>query len=1098
MLELWEYIVIFGLNYEYCGRLDTAHWTHTVLPSVAQSQALKNIKSAVSYFVENGPKLVNLPDYSSLVNSKRMDYNGDEAGHALPICLAELMPGLPPKDLAASVDATSLCSAHLKAWLENPMDHLLPVESWPLEVPKARVQVGSNDEYYKIVRYLLDIGVLTTIPFEDIFEVNGQKVLNGMFAVPKKGEVPEGVDKITRLIMNLVPGNAYQKLLTESLGTLHSAASWTNISIPSGHVLLWSSDDIKGAFYIFRLPKAWRPFMAFEKPIPGAELGPGWESVESVYLCSAVIPMGWINAVPLFQHIMRRLALCDEPIGAGLPSDLEWRRDAPLPLFSSSQAQAWVQTYLDDFDAPQIVPREAQSGLESKPSPALVLKRLANARNGISISENKAVLGALRTERMGAWVDGDIGRVGVSSERLYHIAGFGFFILSKPIVNCKALAMYLGRLVHAFEFRRPLMSCLNDVWKYEYWTSNTMLTMDTITEILISLSLLPLAYSDLRADVSPQVTCSDASMSGGGLCVSRGLTDTGLDVLTQCQTTPLDVIHFKPQHIHRGALSCQVARVICVGLFDGLGGLRIALQKLHLHLVVVVYISSETDKSAKRLVRKRWPGVQEWGSVESINREMITKIADVFKHIVDLVIIGAGSPCQDLSFLNKARVGLNGKKSRLFYRVPKIVADFRAEFGKAVHYFVENVFSMEKSQVVKFNSVLGTKPYLIDGGDFTDCTRKRFYWCSWDINPSSAVELTENDLYITVKVHVDKPKAGSWISDDYVWVGPHLVPTLTRALPSSKPMRSPAGIDTASMEAKQRWVDDDHCFQVYCYEAENMLVHPVTGALRLPTAEEAELLMGIDKYYTVGASKDGIDTRASFVLRRQLIGNSFNCCVVSFIVSQLLEQSKLVLEPIPLKTHLTTGISERPLTQFELDSQTCIDDVEINVRLVKEYLRIAERGGSDVRLELGIPFRPDAWPRAGARTQFWAWRIVHGYPWKNSKDTHINKLELLAAFSSLKWRARKTGNQNSKFLHMVDSQVVGAILTKGRTSSQLLRPTIRRISALVLAAQFYPAYIFVASEDNPADIPSRYSWVSKKPTRMQKGLSEKPCVLAKL
>ena len=64
-------------------------------------------------------------------------------------------------------------------------------------------------------------------------------------------------------------------------------------------------------------------------------------------------------------------------------------------------------------------------------------------------------------------------------------------------------------------------------------------------------------------------------------------------------------------------------------------------------------------------------------------------------------------------------------------------------------------------------------------------------------------------------------------------------------------------------------------------------------------------------------------------------------------------------------------------------------------------------------------------------------------------------------------------------LLIVDSQVVGAILIKGRTSSALLRPTIRRAAALVLAAQLHPAYICVASAENPADIPSRLVFVNK-------------------
>ena len=91
------------------------------------------------------------------------------------------------------------------------------------------MQVESDLEYYNIIQYLYKIGVVDVIPEQDIFTADGTKVLNGMFAVPKKGDVPAGVDKIIRLIMNLVPGNSYQKLLTDSLGALSSAASWTFI-----------------------------------------------------------------------------------------------------------------------------------------------------------------------------------------------------------------------------------------------------------------------------------------------------------------------------------------------------------------------------------------------------------------------------------------------------------------------------------------------------------------------------------------------------------------------------------------------------------------------------------------------------------------------------------------------------------------------------------------------------------------------------------------------------------------------------------------------------------------------------------------------------
>ena len=43
-------------------------------------------------------------------------------------------------------------------------------------------------------------------------------------------------------------------------------------------------------------------------------------------------------------------------------------------------------------------------------------------------------------------------------------------------------------------------------------------------------------------------------------------------------------------------------------------------------------------------------------------------------------------------------------------------------------------------------------------------------------------------------------------------------------------------------------------------------------------------------------------------------------------------------------------------------------------------------------MDLGIPFRSKAWPRAGIRSSLFHWTIIHGYPWKH--QAHINVLEL--------------------------------------------------------------------------------------------------------
>ncbi len=61
-----------------------------------------------------------------------------------------------------------------------------------------------------------------------------------------------------------------------------------------------------------------------------------------------------------------------------------------------------------------------------------------------------------------------------------------------------------------------------------------------------------------------------------------------------------------------------------------------------------------------------------------------------------------------------------------------------------------------------------------------------------------------------------------------------------------------------------------------------------------------------------------------------------------------------------------------------------------------------------------------------------------------------------------------------RFLHVTDSQVVLAVMAKGRSSSKQLNWLLRRVAALNLVADVTPSYVFVSSADNPADAPSRW------------------------
>ena len=57
--------------------------------------------------------------------------------------------------------------------------------------------------------------------------------------------------------------------------------------------------DMSSAFYLFKLPETWGPFLAFNVVIPGASVG--LEEFEKVALCANVVPMGWSSSVGLMQ-----------------------------------------------------------------------------------------------------------------------------------------------------------------------------------------------------------------------------------------------------------------------------------------------------------------------------------------------------------------------------------------------------------------------------------------------------------------------------------------------------------------------------------------------------------------------------------------------------------------------------------------------------------------------------------------------------------------------------------------------------------------------------------------------------------------------------
>ncbi|OLQ01222.1 hypothetical protein AK812_SmicGene16051 [Symbiodinium microadriaticum] len=413
------------------------------LDKQAQQQALDNITGLVERFVQNPFETRDGKSFEQLVQSKGLDYAGEEIMHALPLRLEEVLPGLPAEGDAGSLDAATVAVGEVLDWLLDPMQCLLPRDQWPDPIPKARMN-STREEWHKVAQVLVEKGILVPIQKEDIFHVGGVPLLNGIFTVEKKGAPAPGQTRVTRLIMNCVPTNSIQRLMVGDLPTLSGSSQWASAFLRPSQVLLWSGDDQKGVYYAWKLPAAWRPFMTFMWPVPGSLVG--CPDVRETYAASGVIPMGWINAVSLFQHLHRRLGFAAPPAGAGLDPSAEWRRDRATPRSATELSGGWVQFYLDDFDAPEFVEKTEWKRLQGVLSQTHKRQRAAYARQGVGISPDKAHVREPIVNRMGACVDGVRGFVSAPSQKILETGWMCVWLLSQRKVGQKPLLMVLGRL----------------------------------------------------------------------------------------------------------------------------------------------------------------------------------------------------------------------------------------------------------------------------------------------------------------------------------------------------------------------------------------------------------------------------------------------------------------------------------------------------------------------------------------------------------------------------------------------------------------------------------------------------------------------------
>ena len=1038
-------------------------------------RALKRLEGIVGKSAILDEKLPQL-DFPTLFSSRGVDYHGEEVHVAKRIRWESIAPSLPEQ--VGTLDVREFCEGGVLHFIDHIHDYLLPIEDQVIgKTPSVMVEPG---EWERVATGLVERGLCDVVPVSSLHHVRGKALLNGMFCVGKQEffEGSHGRTEVCRLIMNLKPANLISRPLEGDTGTLPAITQMGSYHLADDELLCTSSEDLRCFFYLFRVPQAWQRFLGFGRDAP-EELIPEKSKGERHVLAAKVLPMGYLNSVGIAQHIHRlitRRCLSQMPLAIG--GHQEIRRDR---VFSSHDTQ--FRVYLDNFDLLQKHDREAAAMIEGKPSDLIMKLREAYDQAGLPIHPKKSTQQALGAEVQGAWIDGDKGTVAAKPSKIGKYVRLGLELLIQGRASQRELQIVGGGFVYISMFRRPMLGTLNQIWRSivsledKPSSVRVVLRKEVMSEIARFIALVPLAFISLRNPFDSLVTASDASTTGGGFCVSQGLSPYGLAASSSWVRGDIPEEH-------------DFCQILAIGLFDGIAALRVALDTLG--APIAGYVSVEISSAAQRVCEANFPDTILVQSVEDVDEDMVVGWSLRFSG-VGLVLLGGGPPCQGVSGLNSDRKGaLRDSRSSLFFHVPRIENLCKQAFKWAqVHRLAENVASMDRADCQTMNDSYDGQPWFIDSAGVSLAHRPRLYWFTWEIMEEEDVEIylgSDGKLPIEgeVKLHAQVCEQ-DFLEPGCARVEQKPFPTFTTSRPSPFPLRRPAGLRDCEPHELQRWKDDQHRFPPYQYKNCHCVLQR-DGTLRPPSVLEREVILGFPAQYTKQCLVKGMhDTPKHTDQRLTLLGNTWSIPVISWLLGQLLMWLGLIPK-IQLKDivrALTPGMSShlqnlllRP--PMRMSTKT----FEPSALLIRKMSGLTSIKGEDLLLQskTEVPVRFHRL-RASVPSKLWRWRAISGWQWTGDKE-HINVLELRSVLTTLRWRVEQLGQMDIRSLHLVDSLVVLHGLTRGRSSSRKMRRTLMRIGSILLACGLAPLWSYVDTKQNPADKPSRWGvkkrWVKLK------------------
>ena len=307
---------------------------------------------------------------------------------------------------------------------------------------------------------------------------------------------------------------------------LPSADAFTRVETPVNEEFYIGSGDLANAFYTLSVPQdlAERftlPTIEASMIEPNLAAQLGVQSGGQVLPYLTILPMGWSWALHFCQmvlsHAIQRAGFVDRQIIG----------DKRCGVQLNGGEDIAVAGYVDNYGVIGTSPTAVNQGL------ARISEKLRDL--GLTVHEEEEA--SSNGTFVGLHFDGKTGFLSIAPQRLCNIKKAIDELLSQQFCSGRALQLLIGHCTWAMMTRREGLSILNSTYAFihQHGLNSARLWPSVRQELQWIGALLPLFRIKLNCGWSADVTASDSSPFGVGVCSRQLDLDTISNLGSQCE-----------------------------------------------------------------------------------------------------------------------------------------------------------------------------------------------------------------------------------------------------------------------------------------------------------------------------------------------------------------------------------------------------------------------------------------------------------------------------------------------------------------------------------------------------------------------------------